>query len=48
MLSEGIHSLADTANQSLLYIGIKRSSIGPDKEHPYGYGQEQFVWALVR
>lgn len=33
---KAVHSLADTLNQVLLYIGVKRSAQGPDKEHPYG------------
>ena len=33
MFSESIHSLADTANQSLLLIGVERSHKKPSKEH---------------
>ncbi len=47
MLAEAIHSLADTANQSLLLIGLKRSKIGPSREFPFGRGQERFVWGLI-
>lgn len=47
MLSEGIHSFADTANQSLLYLGIKRSERPADDEFQYGYRQERFFWALI-
>jgi zinc transporter 9 len=47
MLAEAIHSLADTANQSLLMVGIKRSRIGPSREFPFGRGQERFVWGLI-
>ncbi|MCP4805482.1 MAG: cation diffusion facilitator family transporter [Proteobacteria bacterium] len=47
MLSEGIHSLADVGNQSLLAIGIKHSEKEPDADHPYGYGRAQFSWALI-
>ncbi len=47
MLAEAIHSLADTANQALLWIGLKRSRIGPSKEFPFGRGQERFVWGLI-
>ena len=47
MLSEGIHSLADTANQALLYLGIKRSERPADDEFQYGYRQERFFWALI-
>lgn len=47
LLSEAIHSLADTMNQSLLMVGIKRSVRLADNEHTYGYGQERFLWALI-
>ena len=47
MFSEAIHSLADTANQSLLIIGVRKSAKKPDEEYPYGYGKERFIWALI-
>lgn len=47
MFSEAIHSMADTMNQALLLVGIKRSQKGEDDEHAYGYGHERFVWALI-
>ncbi len=47
MLAEAIHSLADTANQALLWVGIRRSEIGPSREFPFGRGQERFVWGLI-
>ena len=47
MFAEAIHSLADTSNQALLWIGIRRSRIGPSREFPLGRGQERFVWGLI-
>ena len=47
MLSESIHSFADTANQALLMVGIKRSKKKATKEFSYGYGKERFLWALI-
>jgi zinc transporter 9 len=47
MFSEAIHSLADTANQLLLFIGLRQSLRGASEEHPYGHGQERYVWALI-
>ncbi len=47
MFSEAIHSLADTANQSLLIIGVRKSVKVPDEKYPYGYGKERFIWALI-
>lgn len=47
LFSESIHSFADTMNQSLLMVGIKRSAKVADEKFAYGYGQERFFWALV-
>ncbi len=47
MLSEAIHSLADTINQVLLLIGLQRSTKKADDSFEYGYGNERFFWALI-
>lgn len=47
MLSEAIHSTADTGNQLLLFIGLKRGSRERDDEFHYGYGGERFVFGLL-
>jgi len=47
MLSEGIHSLADVGNQSLLALGIQKAKKEADEDHPYGYGRDAFVWAMI-
>ena len=47
LLAEAVHSLADTANQALLYLGLRRSVRVADKEHHFGYGQERYFWNLV-
>lgn len=47
MLAEAVHSLADTANQAFLLIGMRRSSRPPDKLHPFGYGTETYFWSFI-
>jgi cation diffusion facilitator family transporter len=47
MLTEAIHSSADTANQILLLIGNHRSRAAPDDSHAFGYGGEMYFWAFV-
>ncbi len=47
MFSEAIHSLADTANQTLLLVGLRRSLKKADQDFGYGYGNELSFWALI-
>jgi zinc transporter 9 len=47
LFAETIHSLADVGNQVLLKVGEVRGRGAPDREHPFGRGQEKFFWALV-
>jgi cation diffusion facilitator family transporter len=47
MLAEAIHSYADTANQVLLFLGLKQSVKPPDTEHPLGYGMLSYFWSFV-
>ncbi|MBI2708872.1 MAG: cation diffusion facilitator family transporter [Actinobacteria bacterium] len=47
MLAEGVHSLADSTNQVLLLVGVRRARRGADEDHPFGYGRERFFWAFV-
>lgn len=47
MLSEALHSTADTGNELLLLLGIHRSKRPPDKMHPIGHGREIYFWSLI-
>lgn len=47
ILSEAIHSIADTGNQFFLLIGIKRAEKPADDSFNYGYKGERFFWSLL-
>src|SRR6478672_3259401 len=47
LLAESIHSLADTGNQGLLFLGGARSRRPPTATHPFGFGRERYFWAFV-
>ena len=46
-LSEAFHSLADLGNQVMLAIGLQASMKRADVARPYGYGSEQYIWAMI-
>ena len=47
MLSEAIHSVADSGNQVLLLIGGKRAKATPDDQHQFGYGRRRYVYGFI-
>ena len=47
MLSEAIHSVADSGNQILLLIGNKRAKQVADDRHNFGYGRRRFVYGFI-
>jgi cation diffusion facilitator family transporter len=47
MLSEAIHSVADSGNQLLLLLGGRRALRDADEQHQFGYGRVRYVYAFV-
>jgi cation diffusion facilitator family transporter len=47
MLAEAIHSLADTGNQVLLLIGLKRARRPPTPDYPLGFGKAIYFWSFL-
>jgi cation diffusion facilitator family transporter len=47
MLSEAVHSLADTVTELLLFTALRRGRRMADRAHPFGHGKESFFWALL-
>ncbi len=47
MLSEAIHSVADSGNQVLLLVGGKRAKRAADEDHQFGYGRTRFIYGFI-
>jgi cation diffusion facilitator family transporter len=47
LLAETLHTVADTGNEVLLWVALRRSRRLPDASHPLGYGPERYYWALL-
>lgn len=47
MFAEAVHSTADSVNEVLLLVSLRRSQRPPDTEHPFGHGRERFLWAFL-
>ncbi len=47
MLSEVLHSTADTGNELLLFLGLRSARRPPDREHPFGHSQDVYFWSLI-
>jgi cation diffusion facilitator family transporter len=47
MLSEAVHSLADSGNQLFLLLGMRRATRKEDSIHEFGYAGERYFWAFI-
>lgn len=47
MLAEAVHSLADTGNQGLLLLGLRRAKRPPSPDYPLGHGKEIYFWSFI-
>lgn len=47
MLAESVHSVADTANQGLLLLGMQLSARKATTKHPFGLYSESYFWAFI-
>jgi cation diffusion facilitator family transporter len=47
MLAETAHSIADTFNEVLLYVGVRRGARPADERHPFAYGKAGYIWSLL-
>ena len=47
MLAEAVHSVADTGNQGLLFLGGRRARKPATGQHPFGFGRERYFWSFV-
>jgi cation diffusion facilitator family transporter len=47
MVAEGLHSLVDASDGTLLLVGRIRSRRPPDEAHPFGHGLELYFWTLI-
>lgn len=47
LAAEAAHSVADTFNEVLLMVGLRRSGRPADRRHPLGYGMERYIWTLL-
>jgi cation diffusion facilitator family transporter len=47
LLAEAAHSAADSVNEVLLGLSLRRSRRPADATHPFGYGGTRFLWAFL-
>ena len=47
MFSEGVHSVADVGNQTMLLWGLNAAKKEADADHPFGRGKEVYFWSFM-
>jgi cation diffusion facilitator family transporter len=47
MLAEAIHSVADSANQLLLLLGLKQAQAPADAQYPLGHFRVVYFWSMM-
>jgi cation diffusion facilitator family transporter len=47
LLAESIHSVADSSNQGLLFLGGRRARRPATALHPFGFGRSRYFWSFV-
>jgi cation diffusion facilitator family transporter len=47
LLAEAAHSAADSVNEVLLGLSLRRARRPADAAHPFGYGGTRFLWAFL-
>jgi cation diffusion facilitator family transporter len=47
LLAEAGHSAADSINELLLGLSLRRAGVPADDLHPFGHGGARFLWAFV-
>lgn len=48
LLSEAAHSGLDAAATGMAYLAVRIASRPPDKDHPYGHGKAENIFALLQ
>jgi cation diffusion facilitator family transporter len=47
LFAETLHTVADTANEAILFLAVRSSRRPADAIHPLGYGPDRYFWALI-
>src|SRR5260370_20989224 len=47
LFAEAGHSFADSLNDVLLGVSLRRGNVPADTAHPLRHGRERFLWALM-